>query len=92
MDSYEPCWCTYAYDSILECEVYLREGKRRQAEEVPPQKGPPLPGIKHDLKAFRNKFKLFTNHYIETSQDEGMLLTKAYIMNWLEKYFCEATY
>jgi hypothetical protein len=68
------------------------EGKRRQAEEVPPQKGPPLPGIKHDLKAFRNKFKLFTNHYIETSQDEGMLLTKAYIMNWLEKYFCEATY
>ncbi len=67
------------------------EGRKKFVDDGVNHKGPLL-GIKYDLKAFRNKYKLNTNHYIETSQDEKMLLTKSYILNWLEKYFSEAGY
>lgn len=60
----------------------------------PNQKGlvtEPLRGVSKDLKMFKRKFKDTNMHYIETSRDLDILLTRRYITNWLLQRFQQST-
>ena len=43
----------------------------------------PLRGVDMDLRMFKRKFKDTNIHYIETSRQCKLLLTREYITNWL---------
>ena len=43
----------------------------------------PLRGVDMDLRMFKRKFKDTNIHYIETSRQCKILLTREYITNWL---------
>ena len=51
----------------------------------------PLKGVKWDKEMFKGKFKMNKNELIETSRDCGILLTKTYVIKWLENYFKAAS-